>query len=106
MPPDKWGYNEAEKMMCDVLIVDEFSMVDLRLFKHIIDAIDFKRTKLLMIGDNAQLPSVSCGNLLHDFMQSKMIPTVTLTRVALLQNTFEAYRRKIEGETKNDQYGD
>ena len=52
MPPDKWGYNEAEKMMCDVLIVDEFSMVDLRLFKHIIDAIDFKRTKLLMIGDN------------------------------------------------------
>ena len=75
MPPDKWGYNEAEKMMCDVLIVDEFSMVDLRLFKHIIDAIDFKRTKLLMIGDNAQLPSVSCGNLLHDFMQSKMIPT-------------------------------
>lgn len=81
MPPDKWGYNEAEKMMCDVLIVDEFSMVDLRLFKHIIDAIDFKRTKLLMIGDNAQLPSVSCGNLLHDFMQSKMIPTVTLTKV-------------------------
>ena len=68
-------------MMCDVLIVDEFSMVDLRLFKHIIDAIDFKRTKLLMIGDNAQLPSVSCGNLLHDFMQSKMIPTVTLTKV-------------------------
>lgn len=81
MPPDKWGYNEAEKMMCDVLILDEFSMVDLRLFKHIIDAIDFKRTKLLMIGDNAQLPSVSCGNLLHDFMQSKMIPTVTLTKV-------------------------
>ena len=34
-----------------------------------------------MIGDNAQLPSVSCGNLLHDFMQSKMIPTVTLTKV-------------------------
>lgn len=81
MPPDKWGYNETEKMMCDVLIVDEFSMVDLRLFKHIIDAIDFERTKLLMIGDNAQLPSVSCGNLLHDFMQSKMIPTVTLTKV-------------------------
>lgn len=81
MPPNKWGYNEDEKMTCDVLIIDEFSMVDLRLFKHIIDAIDFKRTKLLMIGDNAQLPSVSCGNLLHDFMQSKMIPTVTLTKV-------------------------
>lgn len=81
MPPNKWGYNEDEKMTCDVLIIDEFSMVDLMLFKHVIDAIDFKRTKLLMIGDNAQLPSVSCGNLLHDFMQSKMIPTVTLTKV-------------------------
>ena len=34
-----------------------------------------------MIGDNAQLPSVSCGNLLHDFMESNIIPTVTLTKV-------------------------
>lgn len=81
MPPNNWGYNEEAKMTCDVLIIDEFSMVDLNLFKHVVDAIDFKRTKLLMIGDNAQLPSVSCGNLLHDFMQSKMIPTVTLTKV-------------------------
>lgn len=81
MPPDKWGYNEEAKMTCDVLIIDEFSMVDLNLFKHVVDAVDFKHTKLLMIGDNAQLPSVSCGNLLHDFMQSKLIPTVTLTKV-------------------------
>ena len=34
-----------------------------------------------MIGDNAQLPSVSCGNLLHDFMQSNLIPTITLTKI-------------------------
>lgn len=73
MPPNNWGYNEEAK--------DEFSMVDLNLFKHVVDAVDFKHTKLLMIGDNAQLPSVSCGNLLHDFMQSKLIPTVTLTKV-------------------------
>ena len=81
MPPNNWGYNEEAKMTCDVLIIDEFSMVDLNLFKHVVDAVDFKHTKLLMIGDNAQLPSVSCGNLLHDFMQSKLIPTVTLTKV-------------------------
>lgn len=80
-PPNNWGYNEEAKMTCDVLIIDEFSMVDLNLFKHVVDAVDFKHTKLLMIGDNAQLPSVSCGNLLHDFMQSKLIPTVTLTKV-------------------------
>ena len=76
-----WGYNRENKLQCDVLIIDEFSMVDLNLFKKVIDAIDFKKTKLLMIGDNAQLPSVGCGNLLHDFMKSKIIPTVTLTKV-------------------------
>ncbi len=76
------SYNEEHKLDCDVLIIDEFSMTDIFfLFKRILDAIDFSRTKLLLIGDNAQLPSVSCGNLLHDFMESHIIPTVTLTKV-------------------------
>ncbi|HHT97492.1 MAG TPA: AAA family ATPase [Clostridiales bacterium] len=81
IPPNVWSYNKEEKLMCDVLIIDEFSMVDIFLFKRVIDAIDFSKTKLLIIGDNAQLPSVSCGNLLHDFMQSKIIPTTTLTKI-------------------------
>ena len=81
MPPNTWGYNEEHKLHCDVLIVDEFSMVDIWLFKKLLDAIDFKHTKLLMIGDNAQLPSVSCGNLLHDFMEANIIPTVTLNKI-------------------------
>lgn len=76
-----WGYNRQDKLFCDIVIIDEFSMVDLNLFKKVIDAIDFTKTKLLMIGDNAQLPSVGCGNLLHDFMKSKIIPTVTLSKV-------------------------
>ena len=80
-PPNKWGYNIAHKLHCDVLIVDEFSMVDIWLFKRLLDAIDFRYTKLLMIGDNAQLPSVSCGNLLHDFMEANIIPTVTLNKI-------------------------
>ena len=81
IPPDEWCFNQENKLNCDVLIIDEFSMTDIFLFKRVIDAIDFNRTKLLMIGDNAQLPSVSCGNLLHDFMESRIIPTVTLTKV-------------------------
>ena len=81
MPPDTWTYNEEHKLDCDALIIDEYSMTDIFLFKRILDAVDFNRTKLLMIGDNAQLPSVSCGNLLHDFMESNIIPTVTLTKV-------------------------
>lgn len=81
IPPDEWGFNKDYKLDCEVLIIDEFSMTDIFLFRHVLDAIDFKQTKLLLIGDNAQLPSVACGNLLHDFMQSNIIPTVTLTKV-------------------------
>ena len=80
-PPNKWHFNEANKLHSDIIIVDEFSMVDIWLFKKLLNAIDFKHTKLLLIGDNAQLPSVSCGNLLHDFMEANIIPTVTLNKI-------------------------
>ena len=81
VPPNNWGFNEYHKLHSDIIIVDEFSMVDIWLFKKLLDAIDFRFTKLLMIGDNAQLPSVSCGNLLHDFMEANIIPTVTLNKI-------------------------
>ena len=81
VPPNTWTYNEEHKLFTDIVIVDEFSMVDIWLFKKLLDAIDFKYTKLLLIGDNAQLPSVSCGNLLHDFMEANIIPTVTLNKI-------------------------
>ena len=76
-----WRYNEENQLQYDTVIVDEMSMVDVKLFYCLIKAIDFDRTKLLMIGDNAQLPSVGCGNLLHDFMNSGLIPTITLTKI-------------------------
>ena len=76
-----WGFNKYQKLSTDIVIIDEFSMVDVFLFKQVIEAVDLSKTKLLLIGDNSQLPSVSCGNLLHDFIESKVIPTVTLTKV-------------------------
>lgn len=81
LPPNTWTYNSEHKLFADIIIVDEFSMVDIWLFKKLLDAIDFRYTKLLLIGDNAQLPSVSCGNLLHDFMEANIIPTVTLNKI-------------------------
>jgi exodeoxyribonuclease V alpha subunit len=81
IPPNGWIHNLDNKLSCDIVIVDEFSMVDIWLFEKLLDAIDFKYTKLLIIGDNAQLPSVSCGNLLHDFMEANIIPTVTLNKI-------------------------
>lgn len=76
-----WTINKENKLKCDVVIVDEFSMVDIFLFDKLLDAIDFNTTRLVIIGDNAQLCSVGCGNLLHDFMETKLIPTVTLSKV-------------------------
>lgn len=64
-----------------VIIIDESSMCDLDTFWHLIYAIDFSITRLLIIGDNAQLPSVGCGNILHDLLTSNIIPTTTLTKI-------------------------
>lgn len=97
-PPDNWGYNKEKPLHYDVVIVDEFSMVDIFLFKHLLEAINFRYTKLLLIGDNAQLPSVSCGNLLHDFMTSKQIPITTLTNIFRYQ---EGGLMKIATDVRN-----
>jgi len=81
MPPDDWTHNELMPFYQDVVVVDEFSMVDVFLMKRLIEAIDFKRTKLLIIGDNAQIPSVGAGNSLHDLMNSNLVPTTTLSKI-------------------------
>lgn len=56
-------------------------MVDISLFCRLIDAIDCSKTKILLIGDDAQLPSVGCGNILHDILSSNLVPTVKLTKI-------------------------
>lgn len=81
LPPSTWYYNESNKMPYDVVIVDEFSMVDIFLFSRLLQAIDFNKTKLLLIGDDAQIPSVGAGNVLYDLLKSEMVPTVTLDKV-------------------------
>lgn len=79
--PPKWTYDEYNKLPCDVVIIDEMSMVDIFLFEKVLKAIDIKRTRLLLIGDPAQLPSVSCGNVLHDLLSSQEVPYISLSKV-------------------------
>ena len=81
MPPNDWNFNSEHPLPYDVVIVDEFSMVDIFLFKHLLEAIDFNKTKLLIIGDDAQIPSVGAGNVLYDLLCYKKIPTITLDKV-------------------------
>lgn len=76
-----WGYNKDNNLEYDLVIIDEFSMADVFLFEHVIDAIDFSRTKLLLVGDPAQCSSVGAGNLLYDMIESNKIPKVILTKI-------------------------
>jgi len=80
-PPNIWEYNSEYPLHCDVLVVDEFSMVDIFIMQKLVDAIDFKKTKLLIIGDSAQIPSVGAGNILHDIINSQKVPKTTLTKI-------------------------
>lgn len=79
--PPMWTYNEDNKLIYDIFILDEFSMCDIFLFKHLLEAMDINKSKLLLIGDPSQLPSVACGNLLDDMINSNKIPTVFLKDV-------------------------
>lgn len=76
-----WSFNEKFNLPEDVIVVDEFSMVDISLFKHLLEAINHKRTKLILVFDAYQLASVGAGNLAHDLLQSKKIPTNLLTKI-------------------------
>lgn len=76
-----WGFNQENKLPYDLVIIDEFSMTDVFLFKHVIDAIDFKMTKLLLVGDPAQCASVGAGNLLYDMIESNKVPKIILSKI-------------------------
>lgn len=81
IPPSEWIFNIENKLDTDIVIIDEFSMCDIWLFKHLIDAVNLQKTKILLIGDSAQLPSVGCGNLLQDFIDLSIIPTTSLNKI-------------------------
>ena len=76
-----WYYNENNKLEVDVVIADESSMIDVDLMKHLIEAIDFEKTKLMMVGDGFQIPSVGAGNIFFDMINSNKIPITTLTQI-------------------------
>lgn len=64
----------------DALIVDELSMVDVVLFAALLDALPMG-CRLIMVGDSDQLPPVGAGNVLHDLIDSGLLPVVKLDEV-------------------------
>lgn len=68
---------DVDELNVDLLIVDEFSMVDLKLFAYITNAIKEKAT-VILCGDIFQLPSVGAGNVLYDLIDTKLFDVVNL----------------------------
>ena len=74
----KFDKNETEPIEADVIIIDEVSMVDMQLFNNLLKAIE-PGTRLILVGDANQLPSVAAGNVLKDIIKSEKIKVVRLT---------------------------
>jgi exodeoxyribonuclease V alpha subunit len=75
-----FGRNASRPLECEAVIVDETSMVDVRLAADLFAAIS-SGTRLVLVGDVDQLPSVGPGAVLADIIASKRIPTVRLTEI-------------------------
>lgn len=76
----KFVFNKDNKLIADVVIVDEVGMTDIYLFRSLLEAIDIN-TKIVLIGDKFQLNSVGCGALLRDLCNSDKIPCVIFNTV-------------------------
>ncbi|MGZ6193206.1 MAG: SF1B family DNA helicase RecD2, partial [Syntrophales bacterium] len=72
--------NEESPLDCDLLIIDEASMIDTLLMHHLLKAIPVTAT-YIMVGDVNQLPSVGAGNVLKDIIGSGIAPVVQLNEI-------------------------
>ncbi|MBR4539401.1 MAG: ATP-dependent RecD-like DNA helicase [Clostridia bacterium] len=76
----KFQRDEQNPLDCACVIVDEMSMVDVFLMRSLLRALR-PGTRLIMVGDADQLPSVGAGNVLGDILKSGVIPSVRLTDI-------------------------
>jgi len=76
----RFGKNEEEPLDYDAVIIDEASMIDILLMKGLTDAIR-SGTRLILVGDSDQLPSVGAGNVLRDMLASEALPAVKLNEI-------------------------
>lgn len=73
-------YNRYNTLPCDVVIVDETSMVDVAVMSSLLAALE-NGTRLVLVGDKDQLPSVGAGNVLADIIASKVVEVRYLTHI-------------------------
>ncbi|MCQ2487514.1 MAG: ATP-dependent RecD-like DNA helicase [Clostridia bacterium] len=92
--------NARNPIEADAVIVDELSMVDSVLFSALLDALPLG-CRLIMVGDTDQLPPVGAGNVLHDLIDSELLPVVELNEVfrqALMSTIVTNAHKVVAGE--------
>ncbi len=72
--------NERNPLDCDVIIIDEASMIDACLFADLLKALK-SSCRIIIVGDSDQLPSIGAGNVLGDILSSDLFPSITLKKV-------------------------
>ena len=72
--------NEKNPLECDVIIVDEASMIDALLFDNLLKALRLS-CRIILVGDSDQLPSIGAGNVLGDILAADVFPSIRLKKV-------------------------
>lgn len=72
--------NEKNPLNCDVIIVDEASMIDAILFDNLLKALRLS-CRIILVGDSDQLPSIGAGNVLNDILETDVFPSIRLKKV-------------------------
>ncbi len=93
-------HNEKNLLKCDVVVIDEMSMVDVLLFQSLLCALR-PSCKIIMVGDEDQLPSVGAGSVLSSVISSGVVPVIRLTEIfrqAALSDIVSNAHRIVAGE--------
>lgn len=75
-----WGHHADNKLVVDAVVVDEMSMVDQELIFRLLSALQ-RGTVVVLVGDDAQLPSVGPGSVLRELVSCPALPRVRLTQI-------------------------
>ncbi len=93
--------NEANPLDCDLLVVDETSMVDVVLMAHLLRALPAKAS-LLLVGDIDQLPSVGPGMVLRHVIESKVVPVGAADRGLPAGGAQPDHHQRAQGQRRFD----
>jgi exodeoxyribonuclease V alpha subunit len=76
----RFSRNRARPLKCDLLVIDEASMIDIELMSNLLEALPL-HTHLIFVGDVDQLPAVGPGLVLHDLIESECFRTICLNEI-------------------------